>query len=110
METLFIPTEADFRKWIKEAIKECLENLPVQSERNTEGVEPLLNRKEIAGMFRISLVTLHEWMNGGLPSHKQGGRVYFLRSEVLEYVRQKKGRTSITLKHHQGLSDSLPEL
>ncbi|MGN7787363.1 helix-turn-helix domain-containing protein [Niabella sp. 22666] len=59
-----------------------------------------MNRKEIAGMFRISLVTLREWRKGGLPSHKQGGRVYFLRSEVREYVRQKKGRMSITLKHH----------
>ncbi|WP_406603628.1 helix-turn-helix domain-containing protein [Niabella agricola] len=41
-------------------------------------------------MFRISLVTLHDWMKRGLPFHKQGGRVYFIRSEVLEYVKQKK--------------------
>ena len=26
MDALFIPTENDFRKWIMDAVKECLEN------------------------------------------------------------------------------------
>ncbi|HMR82766.1 MAG TPA: helix-turn-helix domain-containing protein [Niabella sp.] len=90
MDTLFIPNEGDFRRWIKDAVKECLENIPTQNTNTDQEEERLLNRKEIAGMFRISLVTLHEWMNRGLPFHKQGGRVYFIRSEVMEYVRQKK--------------------
>lgn len=88
MDTLFIPNEGDFRRWIKDAVKECLENIPTQP-MQTEGEEPLLTRKEIAGMFRISLVTLHDWMKRGLPCHKQRGRVYFLRSEVLGYLKQK---------------------
>jgi predicted DNA-binding transcriptional regulator AlpA len=91
MDTLFIPNENDFRRWIREAIKECLEN-PALKIGQTEqpGEEPLLTRKEIAGIFRISLVTLHDWMKRGLPSHKQRGRVYFLRSEVMAYVKQKQ--------------------
>ena len=91
MDTLFIPNENDFRRWIKEAMKECMENMPIKAAGSAEQSqeEPLLTRKEIAHMFRISLVTLHEWMKQGLPSHKQGGRVYFLRSEVMAYVRQK---------------------
>ena len=56
-------------------------------------------RKEIAGIFRISLVTLHDWMKRGLPSHKQRGRVYFLRSEVIAYVKQ--NRRSNFLKSDQ---------
>lgn len=40
-------------------------------------------------MFKISLVTLHAWIKKGLPSHKQEGRGYFLKSEVLVYIRQK---------------------
>jgi len=90
MDTLFIPNEGDFRRWIREAVKEALENIPPANNANESEEEPLLNRKEIAGMFRISLVTLHDWMNKGLPFHKQGGRVYFIKKEVLEYVRQKK--------------------
>jgi len=92
MDTLFIPNESDFRKWIKEAVKECLENTPMKSGQSADAPqeEPLLTRKEIAGIFRISLVTLHDWMKRGLPSHKQRGRVYFLRSEVMEYFKQKR--------------------
>ncbi|AWO01368.1 DNA-binding protein [Chitinophaga alhagiae] len=91
MDTLFIPNENDFRRWIREALKECLENLPVKEGATSDPQkEPLLTRKEIAGIFRVSLVTLHEWMKQGLPFHKQGGRVYFLRSEVLEYLKQKR--------------------
>lgn len=90
MDTLFIPNENDFRRWIKDAVKECLENTAVKNNlsRDQSQEEPLLTRKEIAGIFRISLVTLHDWMNRGLPCHKQRGRVYFLRSEVMEYVKQ----------------------
>ena len=91
MDALFIPNENDFRRWIREAMKECLETMPVKTlapdQRPEE--EPLLTRKEVAHIFRISLVTLHEWMKQGLPSHKQGGRVYFLRSEVMAYLKQK---------------------
>lgn len=91
MDTLFIPNEADFRRWIRDAVKECFENTLVKSvSPDGSGEEPLLTRKEIAGIFRISLVTLHDWMKRGLPCHKQRGRVYFLRSEVLEYVKQKR--------------------
>lgn len=93
METLFVPNENDFRRWIKEAVKECLENpkdIIAPTEITNPDAEPLLTRKEIAGIFRVTLVTLHEWMKKGLPYHKQEGRVYFLRSEVMEYLKQKR--------------------
>jgi predicted DNA-binding transcriptional regulator AlpA len=89
MDTLFIPNEGDFRRWIKDAVREVLENAPTKEAPLSPDEEPLLTRKEIAGMFRISLVTLHDWMKRGLPCHKQRGRVYFLRSEVLAYLKQK---------------------
>lgn len=91
MDTLFIPNEADFRRWIRDAVKECLESTLIKNASPDQPQEePLLTRKEIAGIFRISLVTLHDWMKRGLPCHKQRGRVYFLRSEVLAYVKQKR--------------------
>jgi len=92
MDTLFIPNENDFRRWIREAVKECLENASIKSglQPDQPQEESLLSRKEIAGIFRISLVTLHDWMKRGLPSHKQRGRVYFLRSEVMEHVKQNR--------------------
>ena len=92
MDTLFIPNEQDFRRWIRDAVKECLETTTLKSALQVKNheEEPLLTRKEIAGIFRISLVTLHDWMKRGLPCHKQGGRVYFLRSEVMGYVKQNR--------------------
>ena len=94
MDTLFIPNENDFRRWIKEAVQEGLEKAAVKSTLAAPiEEEPLLSRKEIASLFRISLVTLHDWMNRGLPCHKQRGRVYFIRSEVMENVKKNRRKT-----------------
>ena len=92
METLFIPTENEFRKWIKEAINECLENSISKNNPSGEQEEELLNREEIAKKLRISLVTLTDWVKRGLPSHKQRGRVYFIQSEVMEYIKKNRLR------------------
>lgn len=97
MDTVLIPNENDFRRWIKDALKEYFESIPPQhsiaeSETGVEVHEALLSRKEIAAIFRISLVTLHKWMKAGIPFHKQGGRVYFFRSEVLAYLKQRDGK------------------
>lgn len=96
MDTLFVPNEADFRRWITEAITAYFEKLPPQPAGLSPDEEPLLTRKEIAGVFRVSLVTLHDWMKRGLPCHKQRGRVYFLRSEVVVYIRQKGGAKAVS--------------
>lgn len=89
MDTLFIPSEQDFRKWIKEAIKEYFEEKPLASTGPVTD-EPFLSREEIAGKLKVSLVTLTDWVKRGLPSHKQRGRVYFLHSEVMEYIKAKR--------------------
>lgn len=92
MDALYIPTENDFRKWIRDAVKECLENTPPKSPPADEKADLLISRKEIAQYLGISLVTLTDWMKRGLPFHKVNGRVYFQRSEVLEYVKSNKRR------------------
>ena len=92
METLFIPTENDFRRWIKEAINECLESAVLKDHISNVQEEELLNRNEIAMKLRISLVTLTDWVKRGLPSHKQRGRVYFIHSEVMEYIKKNRLR------------------
>jgi predicted phosphoadenosine phosphosulfate sulfurtransferase len=102
METLFIPTESDFKKWIKEAVKEFFQDGYQQQKTDEQKEDGLLNRKEIAKFLRVSLVTLTDWMKRGLPCHKQRGRVYFDKEEVLSYIREKKiGRLSLTPKFHQ---------
>ncbi|WP_438939956.1 helix-turn-helix domain-containing protein [Chitinophaga hostae] len=96
MDTFFIPNENDFKRWIKEALKELLEFFPGNTTMSDNSdSEPLLSRKEIAFMFKVSLVTLNNWKKAGLPSYKQGGRVYFLYSYVMPYLKQKKTSVQI---------------
>lgn len=91
MPTLYVPNEDDVRRWIKEAINEFLSEALVKDipSQPADAEEQLLSRKEIAGLLGISLVTLHDWINRGLPCHRQRGRVYFIRSEVMDHVMTK---------------------
>lgn len=89
METLYIPTEGEIKRWVKEAMQEYMAEHLVKQKVGSEQEEGLLNRKEIAKLLRVSLVTLNDWMKGGLPSHKQGGRIYFDKREVLDYIKEK---------------------
>ncbi len=89
MEALYIPSETDLKKWIKEAVKECFMD-SLEHFKSTEEEDKLQNRKEIAKLLNVSLPTLTDWIKRGLPSHKQRGRVYFMKSEVLNYIREKK--------------------
>ena len=60
MDTMFIPTENDFRCWMKKAVKELLDANAVKSPQDSsQEEEMLLSRKEVAWMSHISLVTLH---------------------------------------------------
>jgi len=94
METFYIPTENDFRRWIKEAVKECLETALPKEVSIKQSDEPLISRKETARKLGISLVTLTDWVKRGMPSHKNRGRVYFIFSEVIEYIKRNQLRAA----------------
>ena len=88
METLFIPNENDFKRWVKEAVKDFFEDFTKEQLKKKQNDEDLLNRKEIAKFLRVSLPTLTDWIKRGLPSHKQRGRVYFDKCEVIKYIKE----------------------
>jgi hypothetical protein len=70
------------------AVKNALKDLPVSKESDKSDDPILLSRQETAELFKISLVTLHEWTNTGiLKSYKISGRVYYKKHEVLATVR-----------------------
>lgn len=62
METLFIPNENDFKRWIEEAIKDFLHEFSKMELKDEQNKEDLLNRKEIAKFLRVSLPTLIDWI------------------------------------------------
>ena len=90
METLHIPNENDFKRWIKDAVTEYLQDSLQRAQPDEQKDDDLLNRKEIAKFLRISLVTLTDWMKRGLPSHKQRGRIYFMKKDIIEYIKKSK--------------------
>jgi len=84
LDTLFIPTQDDFKNCLREAVKDSLDISAAQSNKTaTAGQEPLISRKDVRNFLGISLVTLNQRMKKGLPNHKVNGRFYFQRSEVL---------------------------
>ena len=88
METIIITSETEIKRWIREIFREELAGIVQEIRPTTPGCdEPLLTRKEIAAYLKISLVTLHDWMNKGLPCIRKGNRVLFLKSEVLEAIK-----------------------
>jgi excisionase family DNA binding protein len=93
METIIITSETEIKKWIREILREELATQMPKAQSSSPGYdEPLLTRKEIAGYLKISLVTLHDWMNKGLPYIKRGSRVLFLKSEVLAAIKERPGK------------------
>jgi hypothetical protein len=80
----------ELKKILNESIADALSNLSTNSEE-----EKLLSRKDVAKFFRISLVTLNNWMRQNkIPYHKINSRIYFKHSEILEALKtiQKYGR------------------
>ncbi len=71
-------------------MRECLNDTLVIEKGSSRVKDKPLNRKEIAEFLRISLVTLNDWVNRELPSHKQRGRVYFDKKEAKRYIRTYK--------------------
>lgn len=66
------------------------------SETSTTSAPPeaapgYITRREVATLFKISLVTVHDWTRKGLlQAYKIGNRVYYKRAEV-EAALTKKG-------------------
>ncbi len=47
--------------------------------------DPFITRQDVADMYKISLVSVHAWMNAGiLKPYKIGNKTRFLLSEVKE--------------------------
>ncbi|WP_121355746.1 helix-turn-helix domain-containing protein [Flavisolibacter nicotianae] len=88
MEAFYVPSEGDFKRWVKEAVQEYFQGALFQTPAVPDGQHDLMNRKDVAKLLQVSLVTLTDWMKRGLPFHKQRGRVYFIKAEVLDYIRE----------------------
>ena len=97
--------EPIFKRWVKEAQTE------IQSERvePTEHPEQLLSIQQAAEFLSLSVPTLYSKVSKGeLPVMKQGKRLYFSRTELMEYVKagRKKSNAEIEAEVKAYLSNN----
>ncbi|MBN8856265.1 MAG: hypothetical protein BGO55_08880 [Sphingobacteriales bacterium 50-39] len=105
MEAIIVTSEADLRHLIREIIREELKNFAADT-RN-EPIQPdeaLMTRLEMAEFLKISVVTLRDWVNRGLPCIRNGRRVLFQKSEVLEAIKGHQPRQA----RHKKRSGEIP--
>ncbi len=61
------------------------------SGNSPDGPEDLLNVKQVAELLDLTEATVYlKARSGQIPSHKKHSRLYFLRSEVIESIREKE--------------------
>ena len=78
-------TANELKNLISEAVKEQLENLHPPQPKDPE----FLNRKQVADVLGISLVTLNDWTKRGLiPALRIGTRIRYKKAEVFEALKQ----------------------
>ena len=76
----------ELRTIITDAVKQELSKFDFKPETKEEDF--LLTRKEVAKILKISLPTLHDWVNDGkLTAYVIGkNRVRFKRDEIIKYT------------------------
>jgi excisionase family DNA binding protein len=89
---LLVPfTQDEFIEMLRSVVREELQvMLRGMPQAAVSKDEPLLTREEVAAYLRISLVTLTDWVKRGLPSLSNRGRVVFLKSEVLAWLKENR--------------------
>lgn len=94
MEQVFLIKAEDYRNIIRQIMQEEFQRV-LKEDKDLNGSrapEPYITRMQMAKDLNISLVTLRKYVLKGMPSRKLNGRVYFLRSEVDDYM-EKVGKT-----------------
>ena len=99
MEKLIVTlTVSELRSIIQDAIELKLKGHSPHQEKSINEKDPLpqlVTRKEVARLFKVSLVSIDKWRKYGLlpKSIKQSGKTYFLRNEILSFLKKKSTST-----------------
>ncbi|MBK9109921.1 MAG: helix-turn-helix domain-containing protein [Saprospiraceae bacterium] len=87
--------EPIFKRWIKEA---QAENFPIKGE-STNQPEQLLTVQEAAEFLSLTVPTMYSKVSKGeLPVMKGSKRLYFSRTELLEYLKQGRKKSNAEIE------------
>src|SRR5436190_10998711 len=80
MPSIVLITPEELRALFRSEIEAALRTIVKESQPNEE----LLTRNETAALLRVTLPTIHAWMQRSiLPFYKMGSRTYFKKNEVM---------------------------
>jgi hypothetical protein len=66
-----------------EGLEKQIRELQNQNKPAPQNNSDFISRKEVAEIFKISIVTAHEWSSKGiLRTYKIGNRIFYKRSEI----------------------------
>ncbi len=82
------------------------ERISKLSSPNYKPIEPPINLKDGAKFLGVSDAFMYKGVqSGNLPHYKKGGKLYFLKSELLEWV--KSGRIKSNIQLSEDLDNTL---
>lgn len=93
METIFLSlTKNDFQDLIAETVNSCLRRkTPITQEQPTD---ELLTVKDAAKFLSLSVPTVYGLISkNAIPCMKRSKRVYFFKTELINYLKQGKKKT-----------------
>ena len=93
MATTFLTNlnEEEFKDFLKQAISEVLKG---QTNQTRENLPDILDIKQAAAYLKLKVNTLYEKTSLKLVPHfKKGGKLLFVREELLKWVREGKVNT-----------------
>lgn len=77
----------ELKNFTRQVIQEEFKNaFSPKADQMSGSDERLLSRAQMAKELDISLVTLNQWQKDGLPYRRLHRRLYFVKSEVLNYM------------------------
>ena len=80
---------------------EALEKLLLEKALNKEAQEEMLNIKDAAIFLGLSVPTLYSKVSRKeIPYHKPGKRLYFQKSELLDWIKNTVIKAGITMNLH----------
>lgn len=84
-------TTEELKEIIDERLKAFREESKSPNQKEKDKFPELLTRQEVADVFDVSFVTLHNWVKHGLLPKpiKKGKMVYFLRKEIIESIKSR---------------------
>lgn len=93
----------EFKALIEEAVRDALKSKAKDTDEFSGG--GILTVPQAAELLHLAVPTIYGLLHRReLPSMKRGNRVYFKRSELMQYLEQGRKKTSAEIQNEAGLS------